>query len=210
MSTNDKMPFTTDPWASFMWFADHWSRATLENVETALCRVGRVRAPHLLDYLGPRLDDSVIAAVVGGVWSAAEYPNRAMRRKDWRYLFGRAGYTVDGVPSERPENALRLYRGSIPERRRCWSWTDDLEVAKVFAHGLRGRERGKVWTAVVKPSRLLARINDRKESEYVVDTTGLGIFEVPVKDTELEAAMGRWEVECTAEWSELVGAPELA
>lgn len=199
MSANDKMPFTQDHLTALQWFAADWSRATLENVESALSYVGRAHAPRLLDYLGQGLADDVLSAVVGHVWSAAEFPDRALRRKDWRYLFSRAGYTVDGKPAERPVSAIRLYRGAVPERRRDWSWTDDIEVAKVFAHGIRGRERGKVWTAMVKPSRLLARVTDRQESEYVVNTVNLGIFEVPVKDAELDAAMGHHEAARAAE-----------
>lgn len=110
------------------------------------------------------------------IWSGSEFPNQHLPREEWRTLFSRAGYCVDGEPAERPTEHLKLWRGSAPERRDDWSWTDDPETADSFARrGLRGRPIGHVWTAYVAPWRLFARENGRTEAEYIVDTEGLDI-----------------------------------
>lgn len=154
---------------------------TPRQFEIAARRVDRVKGPWLLVNLARNLTESVLAFAVPHVWSAAEYPDRALPRPEWRHLFDRAGYTVDGVPSARPSEPVRLYRGAVEHpvhRRRDWSWTDNRELAEAFAFsGLRGRPPGVVWTMLVPPSSLLARIHEssRRESEYVVDTRGLRV-----------------------------------
>jgi hypothetical protein len=56
------------------------------------------------------------------------------------------------------------------------AWTSDRATAERFSTGgLRGREPGRVWTAVVPPGALLAQISGRSESEYVVDPENLEI-----------------------------------
>ena len=96
----------------------------------------------------------------------------------WRDLFELAGYTEDGKPAERPAEPLTLYRGSVPERKALWSWTDNREVAARYASGnYYRRPSGILWVATVDPWRLLARNTDRSEYEYVVDTEGLVIVE---------------------------------
>lgn len=111
-----------------------------------------------------------------------KYPDLYLHHDDWRDLFGLAGYTHNGAAAERPHGTLRLYRGSVAERRdHHWSWTDRLEIATGYARGTRARRPlGKVWQADVEPWRLMARNGDpegRNESEYVVDTAGLVIVE---------------------------------
>lgn len=165
---------------------DHFSgvgEPTGDELTAAVSRLGRNAGPPLLadllaEYL---LTASAAAAVIGDVWSMAEYPDHYLAHDRWRELFALAGYTRNGKGAARPTNAITLYRGSVPERRADWSWTDQLSVAVGYASGTRAqRPLGKVWSAEVEPWRLLAR-NDgpsgRNESEYVVDTDELVIVE---------------------------------
>ncbi len=157
---------------------------TAEQLGEALLRLDRNLGPGLLADLEAEglLKANVAAAHVGSVWSMAEYPDRHLDRESWRALFSLAGYTVNGTPAGWPTEALTLYRGSVPDRRADWSWTDKLEVATRYATGGIGYRptHGKVWQAEVEPHRLLARNDDaagRNESEYVVDTEDLVIIE---------------------------------
>lgn len=145
--------------------------------EELLLRAGRIYGPTLLTtaFMDGKIDDETLSAVIGDVWSMAEYPDKAIGHGDWRWLFDVAGYTINGRRSERPCNTLTLYRGSVPERRSDWSWTDNVEVARKFAAGIRGRRPGDIWVCSVPPRALLCRNSGRQEDEYVVDTAGLVI-----------------------------------
>jgi hypothetical protein len=163
------------------YFLEH-GEPTVDEFRAACVHVGRVYAPHLLYCLWCEnlITVNVLTASIGGIWSAAEFPDCALDRATWRALFDAAGYTVDGRAAEQPTKPLLLFRGSVVSpayRRRDWSWTDDIEVARRFAAGMLGREPGVVWQARVAPWRLLARnVNSRPgESEYVIDTHRLRI-----------------------------------
>lgn len=156
--------------------------ATADELDSALAHVGRVHGPALLSALyGHNLiTGAELARVIGVVWSMTEYLDTELGHPRWLELFTLTGYTVDGVPATRPSSSLTLYRGSVPERRDDWSWTDSLETAQSYAYrGIGGRPQSTVWTAEVDPARLLARISERDEDEYVVNTTGLRIREYP-------------------------------
>ena len=162
-------------------FIDEGVYPTADDVETAGCRLGRNYYPALLcDLWGEGLlEPAVAAVVVPSAWSAVEWPNRAMTKDVWSLLFALAGYTVDGVPAERPEATMRLWRGALPGHRSGWSWTDDQQLAQWFAARIHNGGQGRVWTAEVEPERLLARLGEvvgrPGESEYVVDARGLTI-----------------------------------
>lgn len=161
-------------------FADQ-GEPGVEQLGEALGRLGRNDGPALLFDLHNEglLSADAAAAHTGTAWSMAEYPDAYLDHESWRWLFSHAGYTHDGKRSDRPAEAVRLYRGSVPERRADWSWTDRRDVAERYAAGgLGGRPAGQVWTALVEPWRLLCRNDDtdgRNEAEYVVDTDGLQI-----------------------------------
>lgn len=160
------------------WLLNTGTPADLDVVRVMLSRVGRVHGPALLEALvesyGLRVD--VLAQVIGDVWSDAEYPDRALPHDTWREYFSIAGYTVDGKRQDRPTDPIRLYRGSVPERRADWSWTDNRQIAERYASGdFYHRLPGQVWAADVAPWRLLARNTGRSEDEYVVETEGLDI-----------------------------------
>lgn len=166
---------------NFEYFSEHGAPCA-DDLFSAMCRVGRTRAPALLAdlYYEGLLSPEAAIATVGAAWSDAEFPDRTLDRDCWRSLFDEAGYTVDGKTASRPHGSMILFRGAVvtpPRRRRDWSWTDDLEVARRFAKGLLGRRPGVVWTATVAPWRLLAHNTGRDESEYVIDTHRLRIVE---------------------------------
>lgn len=155
---------------------------TFEEYETAARRLGRnARAALLYDlWRDEKLDLTTYPESVAAAWTRAEYPERLIDSSGWVDLFDEAGYTNDGSPAQRPEQAFTLYRGGSVEeaggRGFGMSWTMDLTVAKSFAFGrLRGRPRGVVYTAEVLPCGLLAFIHKsgRNEAEYVVDITYL-------------------------------------
>lgn len=161
--------------------------ASRDEVEWMCSRVGRNPACVLLselDHNGLLEPDAYL--LTGDIWSTSEYPDAYLDPDDWRSLFDEAGYTVDGVRAAYPDQPVQLWRGSVPERRDHWSWTDDRTVAVRYASGGFRRQPGKLWTATVDPWRLLAQNTDRAEAEYVVDTDGLDIAEeefTPVSET---------------------------
>lgn len=149
-----------------------------EDVFALSCRAGRNSYPWLLLLARGKIDDDTIAACVGDAWSMPDAPMSKITKADWLYLFGRAGYTVDGVRCERPSEPLKLYRGAPHKYRRRWSWTVDLEQARRFAvchHDV----DAVVWQTVAPPESLLCAVgfsdNSRQEREYIIDTRGLQI-----------------------------------
>ncbi len=161
---------------------DHFLDAgepTSAELEEALARLPRNYGPTLLvDLMAECLLTAEAATqCVPSAWCGCEWPNRTLDDDLWRRLFDLAGYTVEGVPAERPMGALRLYRGALPAHRRGWSWTDDRELAQWFGDRPHNGGSGMVWTASVAPGRLLARISREREgeSEHVVDARGLRV-----------------------------------
>jgi hypothetical protein len=150
-----------------------------DDFDSLSCLAGRANDPQLLAdaWFGGRIELSTLVSNIGYIWTGAEYPNQCLNRATWRTLFSAAGYTKDGQPAERPSDRLELWRGSVPERRRDWSWSTDRAVAGRFARGVRGRPPGRIYRVLAPPAALLCEINDRQESEFVVDTRGLRITE---------------------------------
>ncbi len=147
--------------------ADEWQDLALG--------AGRIHGPALLwaAWWGDVIDADALAALVGSVWAMAEYPDRALSRAEWRGLFSVANYTVDGRRALLPTGPLTLWRGSVPERARDWSWSASREVAERYADGrVTGRQPGRLYRAEVHPSALLCSNTGhaRDEAEYVVDT----------------------------------------
>ncbi|OXM50251.1 hypothetical protein CFP71_27850 [Amycolatopsis thailandensis] len=159
-------------------FIDRGAVLTGDQLAIALYRVPGDDMPVLLDALHRHrlINDHNLSGVVGLAWSNAERPDLALSRDSWRTLFTAAGYTDDGRRVPRPTQPLRLYRGSVADRRTDWSWTGSRDIARTYAAGgFGGRLPGAIWTALVEPERLLARNNDRDEAEYVIDTRSLTI-----------------------------------
>ncbi|MEO8625615.1 MAG: hypothetical protein ABI452_02845 [Candidatus Limnocylindrales bacterium] len=101
---------------------------TAQETELALSRVGRNRAPGLLWdlFCARRLERAVLAAVLVGVWSAAEWPEYTLKRSVWLTWFRMAAY-------QKPPETLTIYRGATPRYSRGMAWTTDEETAAWFA-----------------------------------------------------------------------------
>lgn len=155
-------------------------RITTDELSWLIGLAGRVNGPSFLaEALSEdKVTTDTVSALVGSVWSSAEYPDRELDHDTWRWLFDVAGFTVDGKPADRPTESLTLFRGSVPERRTDWSWSRDRAVAELFAEGPRGRGKGRLWVCEVPPAHALAVNTGRDEDEVVVDTRGLRITEV--------------------------------
>lgn len=154
--------------------------ATVEGIEEA----GRLfdrnwRYALLVDlFREGMLEASVAAVVVSSTWSIAEYPLRQLDADEWRALFDLAGFTVDGVPAERPSEPIQLWRGAPEEHSRGFSWTEDRELAQWFADRPQQMGQAVVWEVEAPPHLLLARITGGDvgrdgESEWVVDARTL-------------------------------------
>jgi hypothetical protein len=152
---------------------------TTAELETLISRAGRNEGPVFLAtaYAENLIEADTVTALVGGIWSSAEFPDRYLDHGTWRWLFDVAGFTVDGKAAARPAEPVTLYRGAVPERRTEWSWSRDRAVAERFAAGLRGRGTGRLWVCEVPPESMLAVNTERDEDEVVVDTRGLQILE---------------------------------
>ena len=156
---------------------------SLDEFETMLSLAGRNAGPWLLydARCFNVISDATITAVTSDVWSGAEYPQDWLRQVDWLDLFTVAGFTIDGRPADRLLQPVTLWRGCIPRLRRRMSWTSDRELARKFASaGFRGRPQGALYQTTA-PQEALLCINhvSRQESEYVINTRGLIIREVP-------------------------------
>ncbi|MEV0012874.1 hypothetical protein [Streptomyces sp. NPDC047973] len=153
---------------------DEWDADALGRV---LGWGGKLAGPHLLSdaWDGGLIDAATVAAHIGAVWSAAEYPDAELGHVRWRELFAVAGFTVDGVPAARPGGPVELWRGSVPERRTDWSWSTDWETAGRYASGYFGRPRGRLYRLTAPPGALLCSNDGRDEAEFVVDTAHPGV-----------------------------------
>jgi hypothetical protein len=175
-----EFPYVFEAHDRLRWFLDHHYAPDADELVSACVRVGRITAVdlvYMLYYHDPLTREAAVASV-GDVWSMSEYPDSHLDHWEWRELFDLAGYTEDGEPAQRPTAPLTLYRGSVPERKADWSWTDNRDVAAKYASVAHYyRPLGKVWKATVEPWRLLARNTGREEAEYVVNTDGLDIIE---------------------------------
>lgn len=165
--------FTID--GAVEYFTNHPDAVTPDNYFQTAARVGRNNEPALLHdlYWSKLIPDGLLPAVVSSAWTAAEYPRRLLSASMWVHLFREAGFTVDGKPAAAPSEPWTLYRGATTKHK-CMAWTTSLEIAETFAYGgLRGRRRGRVYTATVQPEHVLAVIGEREEHEVVVDPAGL-------------------------------------
>lgn len=152
---------------------------TTAELEMLISRAGRNEGPVFLAtaYAENLIEADTVTALIGGIWSSAEFPDRYLDHGTWRWLFDVAGFTVEGKPADRPTEPLTLFRGAVPERRTDWSWSRDRAVAERFAAGLRGRGTGRLWVCTVPPESMLAVNTERDEAEIVVDTRSLQITE---------------------------------
>ncbi|MEU9044508.1 MULTISPECIES: hypothetical protein [unclassified Kitasatospora] len=153
---------------------------TAEHLQRLAGWAGRLNVPALLHdaWFGRAVTAAVLARYIGHAWSAAEFPDRSLPRESWRQMFRAAGYTRDGVPAPLPPGPVELWRGSVPVRRRDWSWTATRAVAQRYADGaVAGRPPGRLYRVVAPTGALLSHSTSCNEDEYVIDTRGLQIAE---------------------------------
>lgn len=156
-------------------------KLTTAELDYMISREGRNSGPGLLSdaYSEDKITAETVTALIGGIWSGAEYPDRGLGRDTWRWLFKVAGFTIDGQPVPQPTEPMVLWRGSVPERRTDWSWSTDRSIAVGYAEGTAARRPvGRLYTVTAPPEALLCANNGRSEAEYVIDTRGLDIREV--------------------------------
>jgi len=165
---------------SYLAIANAGAELATRELESLCLQAGRNNGPGLLlmAWGHKAISAEAVTALVGPIWSDAEFPQMCLSRRDWLELFAVAGYTVDGKAAPRPGAPVALYRGSDHSRRRRMSWTANREMAEWFATSLsRGRRPGCVYQTIAPPSSLLCfngdGDNSRGESEYVVNTKGL-------------------------------------
>jgi hypothetical protein len=154
------------------------SRAGETDWGSLVHRLGRNDTPSLLRLVWNRLPLDERVKAVGDAWTGAEYPERALRRVEWLFMFRAVGYHDDDKPATPPEQ-ITLWRGGVKKTR--MSWTGDRERAVWFQHRFSDIGKpGKLWTVTVGPDRLLAHYHElhRGEDEYVIDPTGLRPKEV--------------------------------
>lgn len=161
--------------------AGDWETACAEARDTALLTeralaralllVPKPYQPDVLwSFYETGVDKAALATHVGPTWSYVEYPDQMLDHEQWAEMFGFVGFTRDGKPAQQPTGMVRLWRGSVPERRTDWSWTTEWETAHRYAHGGVGfRPAGTVWTAEVPASLIYACNDGRREAEWVVE-----------------------------------------
>lgn len=147
------------------------AQATRWNTITA--RAGRESYPALLMDYFDELDMIDRAKAVCESWTMPEFPVGHLPEHDWVSLFEEVGFCVssdDGVMLISQEEhfntpTIRVYRGALREGRDAMAWTTSRKVAQWFAN----RCGGRVYTADVNALYVLAAINDRSESEVVLN-----------------------------------------
>jgi hypothetical protein len=154
-------------------------RMDADTFGTLVAYTGRIYGPqslYRLDHYNA-IQPKAYAEIVSQVWSMAEFPSHSMSRADWRRMWRKAGFTMDGTPADRPTEPVRVWRAATPRFKGSFAWTDDKERALWFLR--HRRAGGRLYTALVPPGRLLARIHEsgRRESEWIVDTRGVAIEE---------------------------------
>lgn len=151
---------------------------TADEVMALWYRLGRGSAPTIVSHLAKMglLRKKVLRDTVGHAWCGSDRPEDVLGSRRWMSLFRRAGYAIDGELATRPPEPLRLYRGATERTAHRMAWTADVKVAERFASDRwQFGSAGRVFTALVNPVRLLCLINDRDESEYVINPAGLHI-----------------------------------
>lgn len=129
-------------------------------------------------------------------WTMCEFPEANFEPDGWRLVFWTLSRDGRGIltdadpdhdrdpnrpPLDVPDAPVRLYRGAVAARADGMTWTGSHERATWFAERFNGAldDTARVYTAVVEPHRIYARFDGRGEDEYVIDTRGLAIDEVP-------------------------------
>lgn len=136
---------------------------------------------------------------VASVWATTRHAPSALTTARWVALFRANGFTIDGEPASPPADPVRLFRGTVPVIRffeaemrlvpiddrggpvdpsavveirdtvRDLAWTNNMRAARQAARWCLPGRAGAVFTTLVEPEHLLARIG----TDFVVDPAGL-------------------------------------
>lgn len=182
-------------------YAKHPNLWTAETLMNSAKRLGRFNAPTFISDLDAQvggLPDHALRPIMGWLFGQSLYPLLTLDGDRWHELFTRVGYTINGASAVQPSWPILMFRGSVPESRDNWSWTEARDLAWLFANDAtalhsHGTRKGKVWTAYVEPWRFLAAMTGNYLSptmpdadgklftEYVIYTPGMTITEDPIQ-----------------------------
>ena len=149
-----------------------------------------------LKYVQEYLSEEEFAETLAECWVREEQPNinpnftkteltSMFRRADKKFLMSEAGYKKW---QELPEK-VTAYRGVTEyngKNVRVLSWTTNYETAKWFAG--RFEEQGKIYQAEIDKKHIFAYIDQRGESELIIDPKYLENVEM-VEDLSMNMTM---------------------
>lgn len=160
-----------------------------DKMSTGLIRAGSSAGLQILAHHRDDISVGMMRQLLPSAWTMPNLnnPPRGLTRAIALELFDKTGWITDGP--DRPTTTTRLFHGARATGTEeeegfdtsgwgCLSWTDDIDVARKFAAG------GAVYVLDVEPADVLARFDDRSESEYVVDPEPFEpvILEAPTGD----------------------------
>lgn len=178
-----EIPRLFDPDEMVQWFIENHPNPTADDVEEAGGVLGRNSYPALVLQLHVELGLApiVLAHCVPSAWQDCEFPTLTLDEDSWEWLFGDAGFTINGVKAPRPTAPIRMFRGAVAEHARGWSWTEDRDLAQWFADRPHNDGRGRLYSAAVPPGALFACMTGdwadgrAGEGQWVVDGRDLAV-----------------------------------
>lgn len=138
-----------------------------------------VEPPWLLDVISNwwqrgKLTPDELAELLMWCWSSVEFPS-FQHGAEILELWNDAGFNTDDQEGwDSLPDVITVYRGGTEHGV---SWTTDLDIAKFFQRRVVQGEAG-LWQTTVTKQTVKAYITERKESEIIIDPTGLDISHV--------------------------------
>jgi len=120
------------------------------------------------------LPTPLLREVLMGVWTMV--PTGQIDTRTWVAMFRMIGFVTEPPGLDRPNRPLTLWRGSTRNGWNRLAWTSDRAMAAWFAWRVprtTSARYGCLFEATVEPSQVLARAEERGESEVIVDPAGL-------------------------------------
>ncbi len=129
-----------------------------------------------------------VAKVAMSVWADSEGPSQNLQ--GWSILLSVLGDSIRAHGMDESERTeldslpmnIEIWRGSMPKFKRGLSWTLDKDKAQWFAQRFQtmGKRRGRLYSAKVAKSQVLALLNGRGEREILLSPSArkrISIFE---------------------------------
>lgn len=97
----------------------------------------------------------------------------------WLPFFKEVGYITNNR-TEKPREAVTLYRGALPEFKNGMSWTPKLWIAKFyrFQNNENGKLKRRVYQVTVQPDLILGIVAPPFALEYILDYSRLDPDEI--------------------------------